>query len=372
MEEVANGKAQLFIGLLHVDNARWPLAHSNAFFFATPLPFPLPLTILQALQERIAFLTQRAKDSKAKGKALVALVTGANSGIGFTLAKLLAQAGVHVLLGCRHEGRGNEAVKKLQALVPGGAVELLLVDVADPLSTLAASSKLQKGSTGAIAISAATQGLDFLFLNAGIMPVDAFRWSVPIQAFLTGGLLYFLETGRASRNSKHFLRQPEDETVACGAPALFATHVLGHLLLAEELKPLLRLAKQHKGETGRVIWTSSRAASRPQTSWARLAPPASYGKPSGLQVQLEEKGHRATGESYGEAKFLCDCLNVRMGREGEGRGGERGLACTKTGSLMMAELLNLLLPTAREELCCFNMHLTLRRSFSTSPPSPHL
>lgn len=59
----------------------------------------------------------------------VALVTGANTGIGFHLAGQLTQAGVRVLLGSRDPGRGAAAVQKLAA--EGVEVEQLTIDVTD-------------------------------------------------------------------------------------------------------------------------------------------------------------------------------------------------------------------------------------------------
>lgn len=44
----------------------------------------------------------------------VALVTGANKGIGFETVRQLAQQGITVLLAARDEGRGTEAAKQLQ------------------------------------------------------------------------------------------------------------------------------------------------------------------------------------------------------------------------------------------------------------------
>ncbi|GAS93560.1 short-chain dehydrogenase/reductase SDR [Mycolicibacterium canariasense] len=59
----------------------------------------------------------------------VALVTGANTGIGFHLARQLAQAGVRVLLGSRDPRRGTEAADKLAA--EGLEVVQLTLDVTD-------------------------------------------------------------------------------------------------------------------------------------------------------------------------------------------------------------------------------------------------
>ena len=48
-----------------------------------------------------------------------ALVTGANSGIGYQAALELARHGAHVLLGCRNAAKGADALKRLLAGGPG-------------------------------------------------------------------------------------------------------------------------------------------------------------------------------------------------------------------------------------------------------------
>lgn len=46
----------------------------------------------------------------------VALITGANKGLGFEIARQLIQAGCTVLLGARDISRGTEAAEKLKNL----------------------------------------------------------------------------------------------------------------------------------------------------------------------------------------------------------------------------------------------------------------
>lgn len=46
----------------------------------------------------------------------VALITGANKGIGFETAKQLGQRGIHVIIGARDRARGEEAVQRLAEL----------------------------------------------------------------------------------------------------------------------------------------------------------------------------------------------------------------------------------------------------------------
>ena len=60
---------------------------------------------------------------------LVALVTGANRGIGFEVCRQLASRGFVVLLTGRDAAKANKAAKQLSA---AGHVDPLVLDVADP------------------------------------------------------------------------------------------------------------------------------------------------------------------------------------------------------------------------------------------------
>jgi NAD(P)-dependent dehydrogenase (short-subunit alcohol dehydrogenase family) len=61
----------------------------------------------------------------------VALVTGANTGIGFVTAHTLAQRGAHVFIACRSTERAAEAVARIRAIVPDANVEALALDLGD-------------------------------------------------------------------------------------------------------------------------------------------------------------------------------------------------------------------------------------------------
>jgi len=85
-----------------------------------------------------------------------AVVTGANKGIGFEIARRLAAEGYRVFLGARDRGRGEEAAAKLRA--QGLDAHWLELDVTDDRSAVSAAETLAK-ETGT---------LDVLVNNAGI------------------------------------------------------------------------------------------------------------------------------------------------------------------------------------------------------------
>jgi NAD(P)-dependent dehydrogenase (short-subunit alcohol dehydrogenase family) len=89
----------------------------------------------------------------------IALVTGANKGIGLEIARQLAEAGAHVLIGARDPGRGHAAVDQLAG--KGLAASFILIDVADAASVNAAAVNIERDHGR----------LDILVNNAGI--VDA-------------------------------------------------------------------------------------------------------------------------------------------------------------------------------------------------------
>lgn len=87
----------------------------------------------------------------------IALVTGANKGIGKEVARQLGERGMTVLVGARDEGRGRAAVAELADA--GIAARAVHLDVTDEES-VAAAAKLIEHEYGR---------LDVLVNNAGIL-----------------------------------------------------------------------------------------------------------------------------------------------------------------------------------------------------------
>ncbi|MFE7855771.1 oxidoreductase [Streptomyces sp. NPDC057403] len=87
----------------------------------------------------------------------IAVVTGANSGIGFVAARELARKGARVVLACRSEVRGNAAVDRIVAEVPDAVAECARLDLADLRSVRDFADRFPY------------EHLDLLVNNAGVM-----------------------------------------------------------------------------------------------------------------------------------------------------------------------------------------------------------
>ncbi len=129
----------------------------------------------------------------------VALVTGANTGLGFETALALYQKGAEVIVACRNEEKGLEAIKRIEATANGGKLVYGDLDL----------SKLNSVKEFATKIIADERRLDLLINNAGVMippaskTVDGFEIQIGVNFVghfaLTGLLFDLLEATMGSR-----------------------------------------------------------------------------------------------------------------------------------------------------------------------------
>jgi NAD(P)-dependent dehydrogenase (short-subunit alcohol dehydrogenase family) len=122
----------------------------------------------------------------------VAIVTGANSGLGFDTAAVLAGKGAHVVLAVRNLDKGNEAADRIKTASPNAVVSLQELDLTSLDSVRKASDELR----------AAHPRIDLLINNAGVMYVptrettkDGFE-----MQFGTNHLGHFALTGQLLDN----------------------------------------------------------------------------------------------------------------------------------------------------------------------------
>jgi NAD(P)-dependent dehydrogenase (short-subunit alcohol dehydrogenase family) len=139
----------------------------------------------------------------------LAVVTGANSGLGFGLARRLAMAGADVVMAIRNRAKGEAAIDKLRADVPDAKLTIKHLDLSSLKSIAALEEELV--SEG--------QPVDVPINNAGVMT------------------------------------PPRREETDDGFELQFGANHLGHFALAGRLLPLLRAAP-----SARVVTVSSLAA----------------------------------------------------------------------------------------------------------------
>ena len=115
------------------------------------------------------------------------LVTGANGGLGYETARVLAQRGARVILACRRPDAAAEAARRIRDLAPGARVQVEALDLAELASVRECARRVAKG----------LGRLDGLVNNAGLMGVpravtaDGFE-----RQFAVNHLGHFALTGR--------------------------------------------------------------------------------------------------------------------------------------------------------------------------------
>jgi NAD(P)-dependent dehydrogenase (short-subunit alcohol dehydrogenase family) len=140
--------------------------------------------------------------------AKIALITGANRGLGFETARQLGRRGIRTIVGARDAAKGAQAAERLRDEgIDAHAVEL---DVSSGASVRSAAQRIR----------AEHGGLDILVNNAGILPEAAAETNGPVDVDM------FRET--------------------------YETNVFGAVTVIQELLPLLR-----ESDAGRIVNVSS-------------------------------------------------------------------------------------------------------------------
>ena len=112
-------------------------------------------------------------------------ITGANTGIGYDTARVLAERGAKVLLGCRSEARAAEAIGKIRSIKSDASVTWVPLDLASLASIKEAADLVNQ-----------EERLDALVNNAGVMmpPKEVTKAGFELQ-FGVNHLGHFALTG---------------------------------------------------------------------------------------------------------------------------------------------------------------------------------
>uniref|UniRef100_A0A8I6AU17 3-keto-steroid reductase/17-beta-hydroxysteroid dehydrogenase 7 n=1 Tax=Rattus norvegicus TaxID=10116 RepID=A0A8I6AU17_RAT len=219
----------------------------------------------------------------------VPIKSGPIFGIGLALCgRLLAEDDdLHLCLACRNLSKAGAVRDALLASHPSAEVSIVQMDV----------SNLQSVVRGAEEVKRRFQRLDYLYLNAGIMPNPQLN----LKAFFCGIF---------SRNVIHMFSTAEglltqnDKITADGFQEVFETNLFGHFILIRELEPLLC----HSDNPSQLIWTSSRNAKKSNFS-------------------LEDIQHAKGQEPYSSSKYATDLLNVALNRNFNQKGLYSSVTC---------------------------------------------
>lgn len=181
-----------------------------------------------------------------------AIITGANSGIGFHTALELARHGAAVVIASRDEAKGKAAVARIRTEVPAAAAEFSLLDLASLASVRSFAEREMKRGIA----------LDLLINNAGIMA------------------------------------PPKRLETKDGFELQFGTNVLGHFALTGLLLPALQRAASTGAQAPRIVMIASIAHKRAALNFD----------------DLQFRGSYNPMKSYGQSKLADLMLSFELDR----------------------------------------------------------
>ncbi|KAF9912833.1 hypothetical protein EC991_008699 [Linnemannia zychae] len=223
----------------------------------------------------------------------VAIVTGANTGVGYAIVQRLAVESpvpLTIILACRNKTRAQEALTSLQEyfdtlqqkkstkLFHYPELKIELVDVGSASSVLAFNSRILEQHAK----------VDYLFCNAGILPSVGLMWGKLLLDMVRCPMDLFTRSD--------VLVQPKQHLNEDGVGNVLACNVFGHYIMIKGLESALSKTEE---DPGRVIWTSSLTAEK-----------ASF--------RIDDWQGMEAEQPYESSKWVSDLLAVRLNEQWEG------------------------------------------------------
>ncbi|KAG0031121.1 hypothetical protein BGZ81_001724 [Podila clonocystis] len=215
----------------------------------------------------------------------VAIVTGANTGVGYAIVERLVEESnepLIVVLACRNKQRAHQALASLETHFnkqlryhhqqqPAHTKEnhpvkkyhhpelkVELVDVGSAASVTKFNERIREQYTT----------IDFLFCNAGVLPSAGIKWSKLMTDLFVRPMDLVIRSD--------VLVQPKQHLTEDGVGNVLAANVFGHYLMIKGLEDQLSKTEE---DPGRVIWTSSMTAEKSSfdpSDWQGLESAAPY------------------------------------------------------------------------------------------------
>ncbi|PIK42252.1 putative 3-keto-steroid reductase [Apostichopus japonicus] len=210
------------------------------------------------------------KCAKNVDKPKVVVITGANSGVGFAIRQgPYLEITLTICLACRNVSKAEKAKSQLTADHPKASIDILQLDTSSISSVSEAAKELQQRYSA----------IDYMYLNAGIMPQTSINWRYLFWCLLHPVYLFdAISTGEG-------LLQMVDSETKDGLKLIFATNLFGHFLLIRKLEDfLISSGGCH------IIWTSSSNARR-------------------KHFDMDDFQHQCGNQGYSSSKFGINLIS---------------------------------------------------------------
>lgn len=136
-----------------------------------------------------------------------AIVTGANSGLGFEISKVLAHHGARVVMACRDLSKADDAAQQIVKTNPEGEVVVKHLDLSSLASVTEFSNDFLDDESG----------LHILVNNAGLMAIDENRTADGFE--MQFGVNHLGHFALTSRLMPHLLSTPQSRVVSISSNA---------------------------------------------------------------------------------------------------------------------------------------------------------
>ena len=238
----------------------------------------------------------------------LAIVTGANSGIGLEAARVLVQKGATVVLACRSEERGTKALDEIRANEFKGKVELELLDLSD----------LQSVKDFAERYKNKYDRLDLLINNAGVMMPPASKTKDGFE--LQFGVNHLGHFALTALLMDHLLKTPDSRVVTVSSGA----HKFGEINFDDlqwEKRTYKKMASYGQSKLANLLFTYE-LQRRFEAAGIKIIATAAHPGWTGTDLQRNSGLFRALNPLFAMKPWQGALPTLRAAVDPDAKGGE--------------------------------------------------